>query len=209
MALIDSEAVALRLGRELSSDEEDAVEALIDSAQAHMEAYVRKGLESAERVETFDPYDRVLLLRHWPVTQLESIEVAGEAVDLSEVKVTPRGHLYRWPRQGWGTTEPLSVVVEYQGGYKEGEHDAELAHLRSICAEMVARAVRLAADYNATPAGAGAVQSVSLSGSDTVTYATGGGSTTTAVPVEAYGRFLSLLDSEKAELNRYRGFGVA
>ena len=37
----------------------------------------------------------------------------------------------------------------------------------------------------------------------------GGGSTTIAVPAEAYGRFLSLLDSEKAELNRYRGFGVA
>jgi hypothetical protein len=108
----------------------------------------------------------------------------------------------------WRPVKLDTVVVAYTGGYLAGHdemHDMALEDLGSLCAEVVARAFRKGAASAAIPAGAaGAVQSVSLSGSDTVTYSTGSGESFAGGGLT---RFVYLEDDERRHLDeRYRRF---
>lgn len=210
MALATQADVEARLQITFTNNPEPVVTALLADAQAHIEGYVGRSLESASHTETHDPTWPVRL-HQWPVTTVTSVTVDGTALVVADDIVTyPRGRIYRTANgrpRSWGTSKLRSVDVVYTAGYLAGTHDRELAHLGSIVADMVARAFRLAVDWGATPEGAGAVQSVALEGSDTVTYATGGGDIG-SIPAEAPGRFLALLDSERRELDSYKGLVV-
>lgn len=212
MALTTQTAIEQRLQVDFTNDPDPVITALIAAATAHMEAFLHRALESASYTgEVHDPRYPVTL-DQWPVTAISAVAVDGTSLTLpADIIQYPRGQIYRASNgyvTAWGTMKPRSISVDYTAGYLAGTHDRELAHLGSICTEIVARAFRLAADYVATPAGAGDIQAISLAGSDSVTYATGAG-TVSAIPTEAVGRFLSLTEADKAELNQYRALVVA
>lgn len=209
MALCDQEDVEFRLQRDLDTDAPSitgTVDGLIADAQAHIEAEVGRELESDDREETFDGGRPTLFLKYWPVTDVTSVTEDGTALTVADdVAWYERGKLIRVVNGRqiyWKTTKKQDITVEYVGGYLTGEHDAELEHLGSICAEMVARAIRKGADAAAVPAGAaGQVQSVSLEGSDSVTYATAGGSATIRGGLT---QFVFLEEDEVRQLQVYK-----
>jgi hypothetical protein len=80
----------------------------------------------------------------------------------------------------------------------------ELAHIGSIATEIVARAFRSGAASAAQPAGVGlgGIASVSLAGSDSVTYSTVGGETFALGG--GLSRFIQLFEDERRQLAQYR-----
>jgi hypothetical protein len=210
MALCTQADIEIRLQRDLTGDAPaitGTVAGLIADAQATIEAEVGRTLESAARTESFDGGAVALFLKWWPVTTITSVTedgtllVADTDFILKEedrlIRVTTAGY-----RRLWKTRKANAIDVVYTGGYLTGTHDAELEHLGSICAEVAARAIRKALDSEALPAGvSGQVQSVSLTGSDTVTYATAGGSGTFQGGLS---RFIYLEDGEREQLQRYK-----
>jgi hypothetical protein len=158
----------------------------------------------------FDGYRVALFLRNWPVTAITSVTEDGTVlVADDDYKFYSNGKVIRVAPSGyqtvWKALKPQSITIVYEGGYLAGEddyHDLALEHLGSLCAEVVARAFRKGAASAAIPAGsAGAVQSVSLAGSDTVTYATGSGESFAGGGLTA---FVYLEQHEMDQLGRYR-----
>lgn len=213
------EDVELRL--QTTGLDDATVEALIADAQAVMEAEVGRPLESAPRTETFDGGPRTLWLTYTPVTSITSISEDGETLADADFLFKSNGRLIRVAngfRRHWATWKPQAITVSYVGGFVaeesesssgsssssgvvDGEHALALAHLRSLCTDIVARAFRKGAEAAAVPASAaGPIQSVSLEGSDTVTYATGG--------VGLFRQFVYIEDNEKDELARYKNLPV-
>lgn len=180
MALCTQADVEKRLQWDITAEPDPVVTMLIADAQAMIEAEIGRTVETASRNQTFDGWvGWSVFLKHWPVTAVATVTEDGTALTVNtEYKFYPNGKLIRLAggyQTYWRTTEPQSIVVAYTGGYVAPAYSMELEHLGSICAEVVARALRRGADNAAVPAGAaGAIQSVSLSGSDTVSYATGG-----------------------------------
>lgn len=209
MALCTQLQVEQRLQWDITAEPEAVVTQLIASAQALIEAEIGRPVESGARTETLNPDSPVLFLTYWPVTAVTSVTVDGTALAAAEYQFYRNGLLVRvangHPR-GWGITKDQSVVAVYTGGWETG--DVELTHLSSVCADVVARAFRQGAASAAIPAGAGlgGVTSVSLAGSDAVSYGTVGGQT-----IELGGglsRFVFLLDSERQDIARYRTLGL-
>lgn len=222
MALCTQADVEAKLQWDITAEPDPTVTALIADAQATMEAYLGRPLESATRTQVFDGGRYALFLKVWPVTGITSITEAGEALTSDDYRFKPNGRLLRTNTSGfpipWRTSKPQDITVVYTGGFLAEEsssssssssvsdmfHAQALEHLGSICAEIVARAFRKGADNAATPAGAaGGIQSVSLEGSDTVSYATGGGAAESLAGGSL--QFVFLTDEEKAQLDRYRG----
>lgn len=88
-----------------------AAAAAISAAQSLLEAHANRWFEEDTRTETV-PFDRdLVLLRAYPVVQVESVEGTDAAYQLDG----QRGIL-RFPRPQTGT-----VTVTYTGGYAPGE----------------------------------------------------------------------------------------
>lgn len=213
MTLCSQTDVEQRLQWDITAEPDTTVTALIADAQALIEAEVGRTLESAARTETFDGGRVTLFLNWFPVTAVATVTEDTDTLTVDDFKWYSSGKLIRVSsdRQiAWKTTKRQAIDVTYTGGYLTGEpdHDMALEHLGSICAEVVARAFRLGAASAALPAGtAGAIQSVSLEGSDSVTYATGGSGT--GVLAGGLGRFIFLEEDERRQLGRYKGLSVA
>ena len=202
--------VEKKLQWDITADPDPTVTALIAAAQSHIEAEVGRPLESDTREETFDGGYSAIFLSVWPVTEVTTVTEDGTTLTATDYGIKSNGRLIRLSgdyRTFWRGYKPQSIVVEYTGGYLAGTHDSELEHLGSICSEVVARAFRRGADSAAIAAcAAGAVQSVSLAGSDSVTYATGG-----EAEFPSLGNFVFLTEEERRQLGRYRRFtlGIA
>lgn len=213
MALCTQADIEVRLQRDLTVDAPTitgTVDALIADAQAEIEAEIGREVESDTRQQTFDGGRVTIWLRYFPVTTMSAVTEDGTALTVDDdFKWYPTGRLIRMSgstQVAWQTTKRQAIVVDYTGGYLTGTHNSELEHLGSICAEVVARAIRRGADAAAVPAGAaGQVQSISLEGSDSVTYATGGGASTLQGGLS---QFVYLLDDERNKLARYKGLMV-
>lgn len=211
MALCTQLDVEQKLQWKITAEPDTTLTALIADAQAHIEAEVGRTVESAARSETFDGGRVALFLRYWPVSAVATVTEDGVALTVTDDYLWyPSGKVIRVSgdyQTAWKTAKHQSIVVEYTGGFLSPDHDSHLEHLGSLCAEVVARAFRKGAENAALPAGAaGAIQSVSLSGSDTITYATGGG---TASLVGGLGQFIYLEEDERRQLGRYKGLLVA
>lgn len=209
MALCTQGDIESRLQITFTDPADPVIIDLIEAAQAHIEGYVGREVESAQYEEVYDPFRAAFQLKHWPVTEVAQVKVEAEVVPADEIVFYPSGRIFRFRSRTvirWGSTIPRSVQVTYTGGYLVGLHDRELAHLGSLCAEIVARAFRLAAEDVATPVGAGPLQSVSLAGSDSVAYATG--DAVRRVPREAIGRWMTLTDQDRFELGPYLGVAL-
>lgn len=210
--------VEKRLQWDITAEPDSVVTMLIADAQALVEAEVDRPLESDDWVETFDGGQWSLFLSKWPVTAVDEVTEDGTVLTVTDDYLWyPRGKLIRVSggyQTYWRASKPQSIVVEYTAGYLAGEsveHDKALEHLGSLTAEVVARAFRKGADNAAISAGAtGAIQSVSLEGSDSVTYATSDGSSFTGGGV---GQFVYLVEDEirQLHLNGYQRprFGFA
>lgn len=201
MALCTQADVEKKLQWDITAEPEPVVTMHIADAQAMIEAEVGRPLESAARSDTFDGGQWSLFLTHWPVTAVATVTEDGTALTVTtEYLWYPGGKLIRVSgghQTWWQASKPQSIVVAYTAGYSAGSK--ELEHLGSLCAEVVARAFRKGADNAAIPAGAtGQIQSVSLEGSDSVTYATSDGSSFTGSGV---GQFLYLVEDERRQLH--------
>ena len=206
MALCTQLDVEQKLQWDITAEPDSTVTALIADAQAHIEAEVGRTLESDDYTETYDGGRPALFLKHWPVTAITTVTEDGTALVSTEYLSKENGRLLRVGTSGyqllWRVGKPQSIEVEYTGGYLAGTHDLELEHLGSICSEVVARAFRRGAENAALPAGAaGGIQSVTLEGSDSVTYATGGGTSTLA---SGLSQFIFLTEDEIRQLQRYK-----
>jgi hypothetical protein len=210
MALCTQLDVEQKLQWDVTAEPDTTVAALIADAQALIEAEIGRTVESAARTETLDGGRVTYFLKWWPITEITSVTEDGTAlVADDDFKWYEGGKLIRVSTSGyqilWRTRKVQSIDVVYVGGYLAGhsdEHDMALEHLGSICAEVVARAFRKGADSAALPAGvSGQVQSVSLTGSDTVTYATAGGAGTFQGGLT---RFIYLEEDELRQLQKYR-----
>jgi hypothetical protein len=213
MALCTQLDVEQRLQWDITAEPEPVVTTLIASAQAHIEAEVGRPLESAERSETFDWGRVALLLKFWPVTAIDAVLEDGDTLtETTDFLLKNEDRLIRVAngyQTRWRTYKPQSITVQYTGGYLSPDHDSQLEHLGSICAEVVARAFRRGAASAALPPdAAGAVQSVSLVGSDSITYATGGGESFSGGGVS---QFVYLTEDEIRQLQVYKrnGHGFA
>lgn len=200
MPLCNQLDVEQKLQWDITAEPDSVVTALIADAQALIEAEVGRTLESVSRSETFDGGRWSIFLEHWPVTAIATVVEDGVTLVVNtDYKFQPNGKLLRVSgghQIYWKATKPQSVVVTYTGGYIAG---TIREHLGSLCAEVVARAFRKGAANAAVPAGAtGAIQSVSLEGSDSVTYATeSGGSSTLAGGLN---QFVYLEEDERRQL---------
>lgn len=200
MALCTQLDVEQKLQWNITAEPDTVVAALIADAQALIEAEVGRALESASRVETFDGGRWSIFLTHWPVTAIAT--VVEDAVTLTvttDFKFQTNGKLLRVSgghQIYWKGSKPQSIVVTYTGGHVSG---VTREHLGSLCAEVVARAFRKGAANAAVPAGAvGQISSVSLDGSDSVTYATDSGSSTTTAG--GLNQFVYLEEDERRQL---------
>jgi hypothetical protein len=210
LALCTQVEVERKLQWDITADPDSTVTQHIEDAQALIEAEIGRTVESAARTETLDGGRVTYFLKWWPITEITSVTEDGTAlVEDDDFKWYEGGKLIRVSTSGyqilWRTRKRQSIDVVYVGGYLAGhsaEHDMALEHLGSICAEVVARAFRKGADSAALPAGvSGQVQSVSLTGSDTVTYATAGGAGTFQGGLT---RFIYLEEDELRQLQKYR-----
>lgn len=213
MALCVQADIEQRLQWDITAEPEPVITTLIAAAQAHIESEIGRTVESAARAETLNPSSPTLFLQYWPATTITTLTEDGTSLtegddfileDEIALKRVSDGHQINWQ-----TTKLASIAVAYVGGYLAGTHDSELAHLGSVCAEIVARAFRTGAAAAAAPAGVGAggITSVALEGSDTVTYSTANGET-----IETGGglsRFVHLLEDERRQLARYRTPAIA
>ena len=158
---------------------------LLENASGLVESYVGRSLEQATRTEDYDlPDGSVLLLNHAPVTTLTSVTLLTSGtvlVDGTDFVLKARyGQLIRtaadrrpirWNRSG--ALIMNEVEVEYVAGYDFTidpllERDALVA--RDVTTRIVARAFQAAAAYAALPAAADGIKSLTLVGSDSVTY---------------------------------------
>lgn len=182
MALCTQADVEKKLQWDITAEPDAVITSLIADAQAMIEGEMGRALESGSHIDTFNGREWSVFLTHWPVTAVATVVEDGVTLTVDDD--------YRWYTSGklvrvsgtsqiyWPSYLPASLVVTYTGGYTAGSK--ELEHLGSICAEVVARAFRKGAANAAIPAGAtGAIQSVSLEGSDSVTYASESGGTAT------------------------------
>jgi hypothetical protein len=199
----------MRLQWDISAEPDTTITALIADAQALIESHVGRPLEDGPRSEIFDGNRVALFLKFWPVTAITTVTEDAIVLTSADYMLYPNGKVIRTSTTGnqipWKAYKPQSIQVDYDGGYLAGHddyHDLALGHLGSLCAEVVARAFKKGAANAAIPAGsAGAVQSVSLSGSDTVTYSTGSGESFAGGGLTA---FVYLEQHEKDQLGRYR-----
>ena len=211
MALCTQLDVEQKLQWDITAEPDTTVTALIADAQALIESHVGRTLESASREETFDGARVAIFLKNWPVTAITSVSEDGTLLTADDdYKFYENGKLIRVSTSNyqilWRTRKPQSIVVQYVGGFLAAhneDHDMALEHLGSLCAEVVARAFRKGAANAAIPAGAsGAVQSIALQGSDSVTYSTGSGESFAGGGLTS---FVYLEEHEMKQLGRYRG----
>lgn len=211
MALCTQADVEKRLQWDITAEPDPVVTMLIADAQATMEAEVGRALESADYVEVFNGGHPALFLNAWPVTTVTSVTEDGTVLTVDDDYVWyASGKVIRVSsgyQRMWNTWKINAIEVDYTGGYLAGTHTAELEHLGSICAEVVARAFRLGAANAAAPAGVlvGGVQSVSVEGQGSVTYATSGGETMT-LDGGGLSQFVYLVEDERRQLAAYKRF---
>lgn len=203
MALCVQADIEKRLQWDITAEPDPVVTMLIADATSLIESELGRPAETGSRVETFDGGYWSLFLTAWPVTAVASVVEDGTTLTVTtDYKWSATGKLIRvssgyqiW----WKTTKPDSIVVTFTGGYVAATHVSEFNHLGAICAEMVARAFRKGADSAALPVGAsGAVASVTLAGSDSVSYTDSSGASGSS---SGAGQFLYLEEDEIRQLH--------
>lgn len=209
MALCDQADVEQKLQWDITAEPDAVVTQHIADAQALIESFIGRTVESAARSETLDGGRVSLFLTAWPVTAVASVTEDGTGLTVDDdYEFYPNGKLIRvsggYPI-AWQTGKARSIVVTYTGGFVSPAHDRQLEHLGSLCAEVVARAffrgakTAVAGDSSALAE----IQSVGLDGAGSVTYATASGES-----FQLSGgvmQWIVLEPDEKNQLYKYQG----
>lgn len=168
MALCTQTQVEQRLQINFTDNSDVVCAELIAAAQGHIERVAGRPIEAGAITETFDGPASTLWLEVTPVNSITSVTVDGTALTSNDYTYTDYGRLARTSNsreRAWSTSKQQSIVVVYNGGYQTVPYD-----LQDICANVAARAFAGGAAYAARPAGMEGISSLSLSGSDSVSY---------------------------------------
>lgn len=197
MVLLASQADLEKYGHVNVTAEPDAsITARLESASAIIESYCNR-IFASETVtgEIHDGGSKSIFLRRPPITSVTTVVENGVTLAAADYAIyAQEGRLLRlsggWPYQWYW--KPRGVVVTYVGGYVTIPFDVRL-----VCVRIAERAFKAAAAWSEAPTGAGAVKSITLAGSDSVTYAD---SVTQGVAAVAS----PLTDEDRAVLDPYR-----
>lgn len=185
---------------DVTAEPDAAITAYIQSASTIIETYCNRVFTSGSvTAETHDGGFAVVFLRQMPVTAVATVVENAVTLAAADYMFYSDGRLVRmsggYPYVWYW--KPQTVVVTYTGGYTTVPFD-----IRDVCVRIAARAFQAGAAFAAAPAGAGAIKSINIEGSDSVTYADAvSGSVATAA--------VQLTDVDKEVLNPYRILNVA
>lgn len=182
MVLCTQTDVEQRLQIDFTSDSDPVAASLIAAATGHMNRFAGFTLESTvyTTIDFDPPRGASLLLPERPLTAVATVTEDGTALTVADDYV-----FYDWgnilrvanghPRH-WTTIKAQSISVTYTAGWVTVPDD-----LIDVCARAAARAFQQGAAYAVTPAEAGAVTSISLEGSDSVSFSDQANDVTAAV----------------------------
>lgn len=189
---------------DITAEPDASITARLESASAIIESYCGRTFTSSTiTAEIHDGRTFEIWLRQPPVTAVTTVvENAVTLTPVTEYIWYPDGRLIRMTATTpiyptWWYNALQTVAVTYVGGYNPVPFDVRL-----VCVRIAERAFKAAAAWSEAPAGAGAIRSITLAGSDSVTYADAvtQGVATTAAP---------LTDEDKEILNPYRIVNLA
>lgn len=188
---------------DVTAEPDAAIIAYLQSASAIIESYCgRVFTSSTVTAEVHDGRTTTIWLRQPPVTAVTTVVENAVTLAAADFLWYPDGRLVRLtetvpPGPTWWYPKLQTVTVTYTGGYAVVPFD-----VRDVTVRIAARAFQAGAAFAAAPVGAGAVRSVSLAGSDSVTYvdAVSGSVATAAV---------QLTDDDRRVLDKYRIVNVA
>lgn len=208
--LCTQDDVEQRLQINFTATPDPVCAALIAAAQGHIEREVGRPVEDDNYTELFNgTASAYLFLANTPINSVASVTVDGDLLTVAtdylwktsgKVSRVANGYL-----TSWDTYKPGIVSIVYNGGWVTPPAD-----LVDVCAWAAARAFKEGAAFAAMPAagGSGAVQSVTLADSDSVTFSD---SVTGGLATLADTRPVSLTPEEIAICRSYRRltFGFA
>lgn len=185
MALASQSDLEKWLQINVTNEPDAAVTMLLENATGIIHAYIDRVLPlTTYTAETYDPPPSSdLYLRQWPIDETANAVVVTEngsalvngtdyLVYGSEGKLTRisgGGTPRQWRRQN----KPQSIVVTYDAGYDltiDPLLEAEAVVGRDTCTRIAGRVFQASAAYANLPVSASGIKSLSLAGSDSVTY---------------------------------------
>ena len=183
----------------VTNEPDAAVTMLLENATGIINSYVGRVLESTlYTAELYDPPDgAVLWLNQWPVDP----DAAAPTVTENGTLLTVTTHYLVREQRGQivrvgGSTRPTmwrphghdTLSITYTAGYDmtiDPLLEPEAVIARDVCTRIAARVFQAGAAYANAPTGASGVKTLTLEGSDSVTYAdsvSGTGGVTLAAP---------------------------
>lgn len=189
---------------DITAEPDASITARLESASAIIETYCGRTFTSATvTAEVHDGRTHTIWLRQPPVTSITTVvENTVTLTPVTDYMWYPDGRLHRLTATvpvylTWWYPALQTVTVTYVGGYNPVPFDVRL-----VCVRIAERAFKAAAAWSAAPVGAGAITSISLEGSDSVTYSD-------AVTQSVAAAAVPLTDEDKEILNPYRIVNVA
>lgn len=185
----------------ITAEPDASITARLESATAIIESYCNR-IFASETVtgEIHDGGSKSVFLRRPPITSITTVVENAVTLAATDYAIyAQEGRLLRlsggWPHSWYW--KPRNVVVTYVGGYVTIPFD-----IRLVCVRIAERAFKAGAAWSEAPAGAGAIKSITLADSDSVTYADAvtQGVATVASP---------LTDEDRAALDPYRILNIA
>jgi len=209
MALATQLQVEKFLQVDYTNDPDAAITMLLENATGLIHSYIDRYLPETAYTETYDaPQGSVLHLDHYPVAVAPAPTVTEDGTLLTvdtEYRVDhKRGRIIRTSGSGslprdW-RNKLQTIAMTYTAGYDftvDPLLESEAVVARDTCTRIVARVFQAAAAYASVPASSALIKSVTLIGSDTITYrdTETGGVTTAAI---------QLTDADKIALDPLR-----
>jgi hypothetical protein len=171
---------------------------LLENATGIINAYLQRVLELSSYSESFDPIGSSVFVKQWPIDETaNAVTVTENGTALvkgtSFVIVEATGEIIRTTtssrRRDWVTGGGLqSLTVTYDAGYDMTTDPLILPEAvigRDVCTRIVARVFQAAAAYANAPTSAAGIKTLTIEGSDSVTYSdtvSGMGGVTAAAP---------------------------
>lgn len=199
MALLATQLDFEKYGHvDITAEPDSTITARLESASAIIESYCGRTFTSSTVTgEVHDGRTFTIWLRQPPVASVTTVVENGVTLPADDYRFYSDGRLVRLDdavpaNPSWWYPYLGTVVVTYVGGYTTVPFDVRL-----VCVRIVERAFKAAAAWASAPVGAGSVRSVTLAGSDSVTYADSVTGSTSEVAVP-------LTDEDRQILNPYR-----
>lgn len=168
----------------VTTEPDAAVTMLLENASGLIHSHLDRYLELSSYSESHSPPPGpALAVRQWPIDQTSNavtVTENGTALTINvDFKVDePNGQIIRTTTSGrardWKTAGgPLSITVTYDAGYDmtvDPLLEPEAVTARDTCTRIAGRVFQASAAYANAPTGAEGVKTLTIAGSDSVTY---------------------------------------